>query len=69
MKPYFSHTCESEVEFPTWGCETVGNWLLTSNQFGFLAWQNTPDALTEILDKAYDAINQNSLTNAFLRFF
>ena len=35
--------------------------ILTSNQFGFLAGKNTSDALTEPLDKVYDAINQNSV--------
>ena len=29
--------------------------LLNTNQIGFLAGQNTSDALTEFLDKAYDA--------------
>ena len=33
--------------------------LLKTNQFGFLAGQDTSNALTEFLDKAYDAINQN----------
>ena len=32
--------------------------LLNSNQFVFLAAQNTSDALTEFLNKAHDAINQ-----------
>ena len=44
--------------------------LLNSNHFGFLAGQNTSDALTEFLDKAYDAINQNRvLLTVFLDFF
>ena len=45
--------------------------LLNSNQFGFLAWQNTSDALTEFefLNKAYDVINQNRvLLTVFLVF-
>ena len=33
--------------------------LLYTDQFGFLAGWNTSDVLTEILDKAYDSINQN----------
>ena len=33
--------------------------ILNSNQFGFLVGQNTSDAITEFLDKANDAINQN----------
>ena len=33
--------------------------LLNSNKFGFLAGQNTSDALIEYLDKGYDAINRN----------
>ena len=43
--------------------------LLNTNQFGFLAGQNTLDSLTEFLDKAYDAINQNRvLLTVFLDF-
>ena len=43
--------------------------LLKSNQFGFLAGQNTSDALTESLGKAYDAINQKRvLLTIFLDF-
>ena len=33
--------------------------LLSTNQFGFLARQDTSDFLTEYLDKTYDAIDQN----------
>ena len=33
--------------------------LLNTNQFGFLAGQNTSDALIESLDEVYDAINHN----------
>ena len=43
--------------------------LLNTNQFGFLAGQNSADALTEFLDKAYDVINQNRvLLTVFLDF-
>ena len=43
--------------------------LLKTHQFGFLAGQNTVDALTEFLDRAYDAINQNRvLLTVFLDF-
>ena len=43
--------------------------LLKTNQIGFLAGQNTSDAPTEFLDKAYDAINQNRiLLTVFLDF-
>ena len=31
---------------------------LNSNHFGFLSGRNTFDALTKLLDKVYDAINQ-----------
>ena len=43
--------------------------LLNNNQFWFLAGQNTSDALTEFLNRAYDAINQNTvLLTIFLDF-
>ena len=34
-------------------------YLQNTNQFGFLTGQNTFDALTEFLDKTYDAIDQD----------
>ena len=43
--------------------------LLNTNYLGNLVGQNTSDALTEFLDKKYDAINQNRVfLNAFLDF-
>ena len=44
--------------------------LLNINQLGFLAGQSTADALTEFLDNAFDAINENQvLLTVFLHFF
>ena len=43
--------------------------LINTNQFGFLAGQNTADAVTEFLDETCDAINQNRvLLTLFLDF-
>ena len=43
--------------------------LLNTNQYGFSAGQNAFDALTDLLDKAYDAIDQNRvLLTTFLDF-
>ena len=43
--------------------------LLNNNRFGFLAGQNTFDALTDFLDKVYDTINQNRvILTIFLDF-
>ena len=43
--------------------------LLNSNQFRFLAGQNTSEALTELLDKSYDAINLNRVLLKFFSYF
>ena len=43
--------------------------LQNTNQFGFLARQNTADAPTEFSDKAYDAINQNIVLLAIFLVF
>ena len=44
-------------------------YLLNTNRFGFLTGQNTSDAPTKFLDKAYDAINQSPvLLKVFLDF-
>ena len=44
------------------------NFLIT-NRFGFIPDHNTSDALLELLDKAYEAINKNKVPLAiFLDF-
>ena len=40
--------------------------ILNSNQIGFIPDHNTPDALLEFLDNAYEVMNKNKL---FLAFF
>ena len=43
--------------------------ILKTNEFGFSSGQNTSDAPTDLLDKAYDAIKQNCvLLGIFLGF-
>ena len=51
-------------------CFINGFNLINTNEFGILAWQNTSDALTEFLDKTYDASqSEQGFTNNFFLDF